>query len=67
MEGIDITLCRDPQRVYRLLGCSEGLFLLIRFDKGDIEFFKEFYGAVDDSHRPLVSKVLYGIFTSFRV
>jgi hypothetical protein len=53
--------------VYRLLGCSEGLFRLVRFDKGDIEFFKEFYGAVDDSHRPLVSKVLYGIFTSFRV
>jgi hypothetical protein len=51
--------------VYRLLGCSEGLFLLIRFDKVDIEFFKEFLGAVDDSHRALVSKVLYGIFTRY--
>jgi|APFre7841882630_1041343.scaffolds.fasta_scaffold15578_5 hypothetical protein len=42
-----------------------GIRNLVRFDKRDIEFLKEFLGAVDDSHRALVSKVLYGIFTRY--
>ena len=44
-----------------------GIRNLVRFDKRDIEFLKEFFGAVDDSHRPLVLRVRYGIFISFRV